>query len=384
METQNYSRQARWIYKGLALTLLLGAESIYATAISQNEGPQAVPAVVPIENSRPVQTTQTTELHTKAPPEIKTKRPFDPVCRMGEVRVDFLLWSADEDGLEYGTKMIATPLIGAASDTKTRLLDLDFEWNPGFRLGAGAIFDNFDCWELDLTWTHMNNHAHGESSAKGIESQVGNVDTIISPWVNLLFELRAGASHAKAHWEVDYNTLDLDFGKKAKTFAPFGSAQADGPLLRLEGLGVSLPRGGHVVQVLEDVSLSVAAGEMLALVGSWAAGRAAALSVPGLWPGRGRWFQGGSGWADVAAGAWRAGGAGAADRGGVSGPGGALNPVMRVGAQIAEPLRLHLGMGGGGRPGTGRWRCWRRWGLRMRGGALGRFRISFPGGCGSG
>lgn len=214
METQNYSRQARWIYKGLALTLLLGAESIYATAISQNEGPQAVPAVVPIENSRPVQTTQTTELHTKAPPEIKTKRPFDPVCRMGEVRVDFLLWSADEDGLEYGTKMIATPLIGAASDTKTRLLDLDFEWNPGFRLGAGAIFDNFDCWELDLTWTHMNNHAHGESSAKGIESQVGNVDTIISPWVNLLFELRAGASHAKAHWEVDYNTLDLDFGKK--------------------------------------------------------------------------------------------------------------------------------------------------------------------------
>lgn len=140
--------------------------------------------------------------------------------------IDLLYWQANEDGLEYGTKMIADRIIGQSSSTKTKLLDLDFAWDLGFRLGIGYALDLFDSWSLNLNWTHIRNHAHGSTSAQGIESQTGNVDTIISPWVNLLFELRAGASKASAHWTVEYNTLDLDFGHSICVcnrfrFAPF-------------------------------------------------------------------------------------------------------------------------------------------------------------------
>lgn len=155
-----------------------------------------------------------------------THPPFDEFCRKFNLHVDFLYWKANEDGLEYGTKIKASPLIGQASNIKTKLFDLNFQWDPGFRVGAAYNFNEIDDWTLKLNWTHIHNHAHGSSSAQGIESQVRNVDTIISPWVNLLFELRFGASHASAHWKVDYNTLDLDFSKslhlsKKFFFTPF-------------------------------------------------------------------------------------------------------------------------------------------------------------------
>lgn len=127
--------------------------------------------------------------------------------------IDFLYWQANEDGLEYGTKIIGTPLIGEPSKIKTKLCDLNFEWDPGFRLGASYAFKEWDDWMFQLNWTHIHNHAHGSTSAEGIESQVGDVNTIISPWVNLLFELRAGASHASAHWHLHYDTLDFGLSK---------------------------------------------------------------------------------------------------------------------------------------------------------------------------
>lgn len=145
--------------------------------------------------------------------EAPIQGPSDVRCREFNAHIDFLYWKADEDGLEYGSKMKAPALIGESSTTKTRLLDMHFEWDPGFRLGIGYAFDHFDCWALNLNWTRIHNHAHAKTSAQGIESQTGDVSTIISPWVNLLFELRAGASKASAHWHVDYDTLDLDFGK---------------------------------------------------------------------------------------------------------------------------------------------------------------------------
>jgi len=154
------------------------------------------------------------EIGARLPPEV----PGSGVT----ARIDFLYWKADEDGLEYGTKMVASPLIGETSKTKTRLHDLHFEWNPGFRAGLGYLLRGFDHWEINLDWTHIRNHAHAHKSARGIESQTGDVNTIISPWVHLLFELRAGATHASAHWHVNYDTLDLDFGRSfclSKRFA---------------------------------------------------------------------------------------------------------------------------------------------------------------------
>lgn len=138
---------------------------------------------------------------------------FDESCDNFNFHVDFLYWKANEDGLEYGTKIIASPLIGESSNANMKLLDPHFNWDPGFCLGAAYNFSALDGWTLQANWTHIHNHAHGNSSAEGIESQVGDVNTIISPWVNLLFELRSGASHATAHWLLKYDTIDLDLEK---------------------------------------------------------------------------------------------------------------------------------------------------------------------------
>ncbi|MEJ0049559.1 MAG: ATP-binding cassette domain-containing protein [Rhodospirillales bacterium] len=104
----------------------------------------------------------------------------------------------------------------------------------------------------------------------------------------------------------------------------------NGAVLRMEGVGVAMPRGGRVVPVLEDFSLAIAAGEMLALVGESGSGKSvAALSVPAV-------AAGGCGreWADLArrggadrvAGGGDAAGARRARRDGVSGPAGGAEP----------------------------------------------------------
>lgn len=212
LKTQSKIHPALWATKGLTITtaaILLSSELYCDPTIRTGATPNY--AAMKGEYSQPG---YSAHAPNNVPPPAGNKNSLGRPCnRKFDARVDFLYWKADEDGLEYGTKMKASPLIGEASHTDTQLLDLHFDWDPGFRLGFGYLFNHFDSWSLNLNWTHIRNHAHATASAKGIESQIGKVDTIISPWVNLLFELRAGASKASAHWHVDYNTLDLDFGR---------------------------------------------------------------------------------------------------------------------------------------------------------------------------
>jgi len=135
------------------------------------------------------------------------------ICGGVSLSLDFLYWKANEDGLEYGDKMVAGPIIGHASKNDTHLLDMHFHWDPGFRLGLGYLFDRYDHWQVDLNWTHIRNTAYGQAFAGGIESQTGPVNTIVPPWVSLGFVLSAGASQANAKWHVDLNILDLDLGR---------------------------------------------------------------------------------------------------------------------------------------------------------------------------
>jgi oligopeptide/dipeptide ABC transporter ATP-binding protein len=121
-------------------------------------------------------------------------------------------------------------------------------------------------------------------------------------------------------------------------------------LLELQGLTVELPTAGGWVRPVNDVSLRIAAGESLGLVGESGSGKTMmALALMGLLPAGARV----SGAASIEGTAsaqtslvalrepeWRA----------VRGrqiamvfqePMTALNPVMRIGAQIAEAIRAH-------------------------------------------
>ena len=121
------------------------------------------------------------------------------------------------------------------------------------------------------------------------------------------------------------------------------------PVLRMEGVTVSLPRGGRLVPVVEDLDLRIAPGEMLALVGESGSGKTiAALSIPRLLP-AGAQLRGTIALGDTELTALSEAGLRAL-RGRAIGivfqdPAAALNPTLRVGAQIAEAVRAHAPLG---------------------------------------
>ena len=119
-----------------------------------------------------------------------------------------------------------------------------------------------------------------------------------------------------------------------------------GAVLRVRGLHTSFPAGDGQVQVVDGLSLEVAAGEVLALVGESGCGKSiTALALMKLLPPGCRQLAGeiefeGDDLSQLSEGAMRR------LRGGGIGmvfqePMTSLNPVMRVGAQIAEAVRLH-------------------------------------------
>ena len=119
--------------------------------------------------------------------------------------------------------------------------------------------------------------------------------------------------------------------------------------LVVENLTIRLPRGADRDNAIEDVSLSVAAGEILCVVGESGSGKsvtasaAMGLLAPGLTITAGRMALSGEDLRAKSPQAWRA----------IRGrriamvfqePMTALNPLMNVGAQIGEMWRVHLGL----------------------------------------
>ena len=119
------------------------------------------------------------------------------------------------------------------------------------------------------------------------------------------------------------------------------------PLLTLRGLDVSLPGGaGGERQVIKGVSLQLHPGRVFALVGESGSGKTLlGRTLIGLLPPTARWRADelsldGQDLARASRSQWRA------VRGSKIGmifqePMTSLNPSMRVGAQIAEAMRLH-------------------------------------------
>ena len=121
------------------------------------------------------------------------------------------------------------------------------------------------------------------------------------------------------------------------------------PLLTVTDLSVCFPTDGGTVRALDSVSLKVDAGETLALVGESGSGKSVtALSILRLVPDPGRIEKG----SIVFEGQDLLG----LDRRGIRAirgnriamifqePMSSLNPVLTIGKQVAEPIRLHRGL----------------------------------------
>ena len=119
------------------------------------------------------------------------------------------------------------------------------------------------------------------------------------------------------------------------------------PLLEIKNLSLEFGRGQHALRAVDDVSLTLEAGETLALVGESGCGKSVtALSIARLIPSPPAHYAGGEirlNGRDVLP---MSNAELRAIRGGVVSyifqePGASLNPVLRVGTQIREALQLH-------------------------------------------
>ena len=125
------------------------------------------------------------------------------------------------------------------------------------------------------------------------------------------------------------------------------AAGAAGPVLRVDGLDVDIALRRSVVHAVRDVSLEVAAGETVGIVGESGCGKSTlGLALAGLLPSnavtRGSIRVGGREVTGVGERELRA------IRGAEVGivfqdPMTSLNPTQRIGAQVGEALRLHRG-----------------------------------------
>ena len=128
--------------------------------------------------------------------------------------------------------------------------------------------------------------------------------------------------------------------------SPFPDKSAQPPILSVERLSLSYRHVDGWRQVVNDVSFTVGTGEVVALVGESGSGKTTiAQAVIGLLPENGRIDAGAirlngtdiSGWSDRRLDAIR----GQAISLVPQDPGSSLNPVLTIGAQVGEILRLH-------------------------------------------
>jgi len=128
---------------------------------------------------------------------------------------DLLYWRADEDGLEYVIK--AKNISTNNNWTNASLEDLHFDWHFGYRAGIGYDLP-WDGWDFYVNYTHYQNGV-SDSKSRGPHSQLGAV------WIPSGLSL-GPVDKAKAHWNLEYNTLDLEIGRnyflsRALSFRPF-------------------------------------------------------------------------------------------------------------------------------------------------------------------
>ncbi|MEN0086167.1 MAG: ABC transporter ATP-binding protein [Leifsonia sp.] len=133
----------------------------------------------------------------------------------------------------------------------------------------------------------------------------------------------------------------------AEVIGDGGAVRAEAPILEVEGLSVATRDGSALVH---DVSFSLAPGERLSLIGESGSGKSlTSFALTGLLP------EGLSSSGSVVLDGVQVVGARERDlvplRGRIAStvfqePMTALDPLMRLGRQVAEPLRRHLGLRG--------------------------------------
>ena len=207
-------------------------------------------------------------------------------------------------------------------------------------LGIGASLDDPD-------WGVMLNRSRAVFRQEGVwqimPPGLALVLTVLS------FNLLGDAIRDAMGRDASNNSLTVT-KRAAVAAASSAHAAGDDVVLSVRDMDVEFPgEGGHVSQILQGVSLDVRAGETLGVVGESGSGKSMTmLSALGLTPAPGRMTRGsaefgGQDVTNLSEKEWQQ------IRGKDVGvifqePIAVLNPAIKVGRQIMEPLMIHMGM----------------------------------------
>lgn len=115
---------------------------------------------------------------------------------------DLLVWHLKEGGTDYALTLKESAVVDFLP-TSGKSVRSHFNWNAGFRFGAGYTFEEHDAWDgyINFTWfqTHASDSAHAPDN-QSLAPQKGL--GVVNP-----------ATKMSSHWKVHYYVLDFELGR---------------------------------------------------------------------------------------------------------------------------------------------------------------------------
>jgi len=123
-----------------------------------------------------------------------------------------LWWCAHEDGLAYAsTGFNSNPTTGTApaqsAVPRGSIRNFGGDYHPGFKAGLGYLFSSD--WDIYFNWTRLRQHPSHD-----VEASSKNGSPLYDEWGNQAVVSGHTILSANADWKLNYNTLDLEVGKK--------------------------------------------------------------------------------------------------------------------------------------------------------------------------
>lgn len=136
----------------------------------------------------------------------------EPRCCAPYFTADFIFWKSVQDGLLFAQSGLARTSTQPATKSG-KIEDVDFDYIPGFKVGAGLYFPRHDDWDLYAQYTWLSNQTDRRQLSPPSETILvntwfmafpGAIDTVIVAPLSQVIE----------KWHQHFNMLDLELGKQ--------------------------------------------------------------------------------------------------------------------------------------------------------------------------
>jgi hypothetical protein len=197
------------------------------------------------------------------PARIQTRCPWDV-----SFDASFIYWQATQDNMELGIADSAANSSSTSEQITGNVINMDFEFKPGFQVGMGFNFD-YDNWDMRVEYTWF----HGSDSQNSTGPNAGR---LISFWGVPELEDSINFDSINSKWRLNMDIADFDLGRwhyvgTKFTVRPSFGVRAD--WIR-QKLSVTQARTAATTttETFSQKSISWGLGPKVALDGNWNVG----------------------------------------------------------------------------------------------------------------